>query len=325
MTNDDATDPARSLSGHRVGIIGTGHVGMAAASALFQSQHVSAIHLVDLNERQAEGEAMDLMHGQALVGPCDVTSGSYGGLADADVVVVTAGVGQKPGEDRLSLLQRNAEVARSIVAELDISCPNAILIMATNPVDVLTHVVQAATSRPTQRVFGTGTTLDSARLRAMLGRRYGVSPQSVHASVLGEHGDSEFVAWSLASIGGAPLVGRSVLGIDWDADVAARIEGDVRRAAYEIIDRKGHTNWAIGAVIDEIVGIVLRDERSVIPVSVRPPAELGLPDVCLSLPAVVGSGGVEQVLDLDLDDDERVRLQQSAAALHQSLSSLDQV
>jgi len=306
----------------RVGVVGTGQVGMAAASSLFQSQFVAAIHLVDLDEARAAGEAMDLMHGQALVGPCAVTSGGYDGLVDASVVVVTAGVSQQPGEDRLALLHRNVLVFEAIVRELDRVAPEAVVVIATNPVDVLTQVFQDETARDRQLVIGTGTTLDSARLRALLGERYGINPQSVHASVLGEHGDTEFVPWSLASIGGQPLIGSEIFGVAWDLEEAARIETEVRQAAYEIINRKGYTNWAIGAVIDELVGIILRDERAVVPISVRPPSSLGMQDVCLSLPTRLGRQGALDVLAPTLLESELDALRASAAKLHASAKSL---
>lgn len=306
-----------------MGIVGTGQVGMASAAALFHSEVVSRITLVDLDRRRAEGEAMDLMHGQALVGPLSVVAGGYEELAEAAVVVVTAGVGQRPGETRLDLLARNVEVFRQIVAELDRHAPDAVVLVATNPVDVLTLAFQRLSGRPAHRVIGTGTVLDTARLRALLGRRYAVDPQSVHAYVLGEHGDTGFVPWSIATIGGTPVAGNDVLGVRWDPEAVRDVVGEVRRAAYEIIERKGYTNWAIGAVIRQLVAAVVRDERSVLPVSVRLAGEYALEGPCLSLPARIGAHGIDGVLPPPLTGPEVDELRHSAATLAGLADALD--
>lgn len=306
-----------------VGIVGTGHVGMAAASALFHAQVVSRLTLVDLDHRRAEGEAMDLMHGQALVGPCTVRAADPEALAGASVVVVSAGVSQRPGETRLDLLGRNAEVFRSVVADLDAHCPDAVVIVATNPVDVMTVVTRHLSSRPPGRVIGTGTLLDSARLRALLGRHYGVDPQSVHGYVLGEHGDSEFVPWSLVTIGGARILGDTVLGIPWDEPAMRAIETEVRVAAYEIVSRKGWTNWAIGSVILELVSMVHRDEQTIAPVSVSLDGEYGLHGSCLSLPARIGAAGIDGIVAPPLLEGEVASLRASAAVLDDVVAALD--
>lgn len=309
------------MRGAHVGIVGVGHVGMAAAAALFHTQAVTRLTLVDADARRAEGEAMDLVHGQALVGPCAVEAGGYDDLSDAGVVVLSAGVGQRPGESRLDLLARNVEVFRSVVAELDRGAPEAVLIVATNPVDVMTWVTRQLSARPGSAVVGTGTVLDSARLRALLGRHYGVDPQSVHGYVLGEHGDTEFVPWSLVSIGGTCVQGAEVLGVPWDRHAALAIEHEVRRAAYEIIDRKGWTSWAIGSVLRELVSIVLRDERTVVPVSV--PGELvGVDAPSLSVPARLGRAGIDGVILPPLNDAEHTALRASGAALQQAVADL---
>ena len=308
-----------------VGIVGVGHVGMAAASALFHASLVSRLTLVDLDERRAEGEAMDLMHGQALVGPCDVRAGDAGALAGAGVVVVSAGVSQRPGETRIDLLGRNVEVFRTVAADLDRHAPDAVVLIATNPVDVMARVFDALSARPWSRVIGTGTTLDSARLRALLGRHYRVDPQSVHGYVLGEHGDTEFVPWSLVSIGGTTIRDRTILGTAWDADAMGSIERQVRRAAYEILERKGWTNWAIGSVIRELVAAILRDERTISPVTVPLTGQYGLDGPWLSLPALIGTDGIDGVIAPPLEPAEREALDRSAAALGEVFADLDLV
>ncbi|NBB74122.1 MAG: L-lactate dehydrogenase [Bacteroidetes bacterium] len=306
-----------------VGIVGTGNVGAAAAYALFNQSLASEIILLDKDERRAEGEAMDLMHGQILVSRMTVRAGDYADLSEAQVIILSAGASQRsPDESRLDLLQRNADIFREIIAELDTHAPGAILVVATNPVDVLTYITQELSERPAQRVIGTGTLLDTARFRALLGQHYGVDPRSVHAYVLGEHGDSEAPIWSNATIGGQPILDRTVLGQPFDRAVMQGIFEQARDAAYEIIDRKGHTDTAIGVVIARIVRTILSDQKSVMPISTRPDGAYDIDDVCLSVPCVVGIEGVEARVTPTLSDDERRALQASAETLKQSRSGL---
>jgi L-lactate dehydrogenase len=307
----------------RIGIVGTGHVGAAAAYALFVQQVASEIVLVDLDRERAEGEAMDLMHAQALAGRTEVRAGGYEDLAGAQLVVVTAGVSQKdPSESRLALLQRNAQVFQQIVAQLDRHACDAILLVATNPVDVLTYVTQRLSQRVHQRVIGTGTLLDTSRFRALLGRYYGVDPRSVHAYILGEHGDSEVPLWSTASVGSAPLWGRELLGTPFDEAKLSDLFEEARDAAYAIIERKGYTNTAIGVVIARIAKALLNDERAVLPVSVRAGDAYGLGDVCLSLPTLLGRTGAEGRALPPLSEDEHAALHHSASVLRESLDGL---
>ena len=311
------------LHRHTVGIIGTGQVGMAAASALFQQRIANELILVDLDRRRAEGEAMDLMHAQGYVGRRRVRAGDYADLADAQIVIVTAGVGQAPGEDRLSLLNRNTAVFRRIAAELDRHAPEAILLIASNPVDVLTFAMQELSARPHERVIGTGTMLDTTRLRSLLAEHYQVDPLSVHALILGEHGDSEIAVWSGATIGGTPVLHNTILGKPYDPVVLESILTQVRRAAYEIIERKGYTNWAIGLVLAHLVRTIQEDQGSVLPISVRLRGEYGIEGVCLSIPVTVGIHGAGGRLPIPLGDAERQALVSSADTLKRSLSSLD--
>jgi L-lactate dehydrogenase len=299
-------------------------VGVAAAYALFNQRIASEIILVDLNREKAEGEAMDLMHGQLLVGNVKVRAGNYEDLKDTQVVVVTAGVGQKsPDESRLELLNRNAAVFKNIISELDKYAPNAILIIATNPVDILTYVSQKLSSRAPHRIIGTGTLLDTARFRALLGRYYDVDPRSVHAYILGEHGDSEVPIWSQANIGGKPLKHNTVMGKPYNPDALKQLFSEAKNAAYEIIERKGFTNSAIGVVIARIVEGILEDEKSVIPVGVYWSGEYGIDDVCMSLPSVVGIEGVKHLVTPDLNDGEITGLEESAGVLKKSLDGID--
>lgn len=307
-----------------VAIVGTGNVGVAAAYALFNQRLASEIILIDLNRDRAEGEAMDLMHGQLLVGNVSVRAGSYEDLKDTQVIVVAAGVGQKSkDESRLELLNRNAAVFKNIINELDTHAPNAILIIATNPVDILTYVSQHLSSRNPERIIGTGTLLDTARFRALLGQYYDVDPRSVHAYILGEHGDSEVPIWSQANIGGKPLMHNTIMGKPYNREVLEEIFQKSKNAAYEIIARKGFTSSAIGVVIARIVKGILEDEKSVVPVSVYWDGEYGIQNICMSLPSVIGLEGVKNRMTPDLSVEEIAGLKNSANILSKSMEGID--
>lgn len=305
-----------------IGIVGTGHVGVAAAYAVFLRGLCGEIVLIDKDRERAEGEAMDLMHGQAFAERVNVRAGGYAELAEAQLVVITAGVAQKTGETRLDLLNRNAKVFRDIIAQLDRHAPQAVLVIASNPVDILTHVSQSLSERPGSKVIGTGTMLDTARFRALLGQHYRVDPHSVHAYIVGEHGDSEVPLWSSARIGGVPLVGHTISGRPFVREEMDALFERVRNAAYDIIARKGYTNTAIGSAIARLVEAVLEDQNSVLPVGRLLEGEYGIADVCLSVPTIVGSNGIREALLPRLSEDELAGLQHSAAILKESLAQL---
>lgn len=298
------------IQSRSVAVVGAGSVGIAAAAAMFVQKTASEILLVDKDAGRAEGHAMDLMHGQALVGRADVRAASFAELGGAQVVVVAAGRNQKKGESRLELLRDNVQTISAIVEELDRHAPNAIVLVATNPVDVLTHVALKRTKRPSARVIGTGTTLDSARFRALIGAALDVSPRSVHAYVLGEHGDSQVPIWSQAAFGGVR--------VELDDAVRTRIADATRTAAREIIARKGYTDLAIGVVIAHLVRAILSDERGVHAVSVPLEGQLGIRDVCMSMPCILGRDGLVRVLEPELDDGEVEGLRTSANVLRQA-------
>lgn len=307
-----------------VGIIGTGNVGVAAAYALFNQRLASEIILVDKNKNRAEGEAMDLMHGQLLVGNVNVESGDYSDLSDAQVIVISAGIGQSSSSDsRLDLLNKNIEVFREIITELDEHAPEAILVIATNPVDILTYATQKISSRSASKIIGTGTLLDTARFRSLLGKYYGVDPKSVHAYILGEHGDSEVPIWSQAAIGGKPLQGNEILGRSFDKPKMDDLFERTKNAAYHIIDRKGYTNTAIGVVITRVVRAILDNESNVLPVSVNTKNSYGISNVCLSLPCAIGINGVKGHILPDISESEQQQLQNSAAVLQEQIQKLD--
>jgi L-lactate dehydrogenase len=300
----------------KVGIVGTGMVGASAGFALALSGGASEVVLVDMNAARAQAEAEDIAHavpfGRALM----VRAGGYADLAGAGVVILAAGVNQQPGETRLALLARNAEVFRAVVAQVMSAAPDAILLVATNPVDIMTDIATRLSGLPPERVIGSGTILDTARFRSLLGAHLGIAPQSVHAYVLGEHGDSEVLAWSSARAGSLPLASFAAqVSAAITGDVRARIDDGVRRAAYRIIAGKGATWHGIGAGLARIVRAVAGDEQAVLSVSIRREQVLGIGPVALSIPRVVGRTGVTADLMPDLDEAETEALAASARLL----------
>ena len=299
----------------KVGIVGAGMVGSAAAFAMVMRGTATRIVLVDLNDARARAEAEDIAHAVPFARACQVDPGDYDDLTGCGVVILACGVGQKPGETRVQLLGRNAEVFRSVVGEVMRVCPDAILLVASNPVDVMGQITQAISGLPPGRVIGSGTILDTARFRWLVGRHLGIAPRSVHAYVLGEHGDSEVLAWSCARAGAVSLEQfaaqtRSPL----TSDVRARIDTGVRRAAYTIIEGKGATWYGIGAGLARIVEAVASDEQAVLTVSVVSDV-LGVSEVACSLPRVVGAGGVTTELMPSLSVGEADGLRASAEML----------
>jgi L-lactate dehydrogenase len=307
----------------RIAIIGAGAVGATFAYALMIRGQADEIVLIDVNRAKAEGEAMDLRHGLPFVRPVDVHVGDYPDCAGADIVVITAGAASKPGESRLDLAGRNAEIFRQIVPQVVRYNAEGILLVVTNPVDVLTYLTARLSGRPVNKVIGSGTVLDSARFRYLLADHCGVDPRNVHAHIIGEHGDSEVPVWSLANIAGTRLADYCVVcQRDCDGIPEDEIFAQVRDAAYEVIQRKGSTHHAIGLAVSSIVESILRDQHSVLPVSSLMQGEYGLENVCLSLPTVVGREGVVQVLELPLAEEELESLRHSAAVLQEVARSV---
>lgn len=307
----------------KVGLVGVGMVGASFAYALMQRSLANELVIVDADTARAEGEAMDLNHGLPFVRPMQISSGDYPDLAGAAVVVVAAGANQKPGETRLDLLQRNGTIIRSIIPQVVRYAPDAIIVLATNPVDVLTHIAVQAAGLPPGRVFGSGTILDTARFRYLLGEHYKVDPRSVHAYIVGEHGDSELALWSLANIAGVRL--REFVGLGgrgYDQAAMDSIFAQTRDAAYEIIKRKRATYYAIGLGLLTIVEAILRDQRTVLTVSTPMTGQYGVSDISISLPTIVGRGGAEEVLNLVIAPEEEQAFRHSAQVLHDRLSQL---
>ncbi len=307
----------------RVAVVGVGNVGSTFAYALLLSGLAAEIVLVDVNRARAEGEAMDLNHAMPFARPTRIWAGDYSDCAGAVVTVIAAGVGQRPGETRLDLVRRNADIFGQVIPEVVQHNPNGILLIATNPVDVLTYVTWKLSGLPAQQAIGSGTILDTARFRYILSQHFGVDPRSVHAYIIGEHGDSEVPLWSLANIAGMRLPAFCAAHeLPHDQAIMDDIFVRTRDAAYHIIERKGATYYAVAAGLMRIVEAILRDQSTVLCISSLIEDYCGISDVCLSLPTVVDRGGVERVLRLDLSPQEIEGLRQSAHILKATLAQL---
>jgi L-lactate dehydrogenase len=312
----------------KIGIVGAGLVGSTAAYAMVMRGVGREIVLVDLNRARAQAEADDILHAAPFAHPVRVGAGGYEDLAGSRVVVIAAGVNQRPGESRLSLLSRNAEVMRQIVPSILQHAPDAILLVATNPVDVITHFVARFAEQNGvghHHVIGTGTTLDTARYRALLGRYIGVDPQHIHGYVVGEHGDSEVLTWSLTSVGGIPLeefcrqTHHKLC-----AEHKQEIDEQVRRAAYHIIEGKGATYYGIGSAVARIIEVILRDQLSIMTICTLVDKVGEVENVTLSLPQLIGGNGVINGLPLPLDPEEAALLEKSARIIRDSITALEE-
>ncbi|EPX79714.1 L-lactate dehydrogenase [Salipiger mucosus] len=307
----------------KVGIVGAGMVGSAAGYALALRGGASEVVFVDRSEALAVAQAEDVAHAVPFAHPCRVRAGDYDALEGAGVVILAAGVAQKPGEDRLSLLSRNAEVFAQVIEGVQRAAPEALLLVASNPVDIMTQVACNLSHLPPERVIGSGTILDTARFRSLLGGHLGVAPQSVHAYVLGEHGDSEVLSWASARAGSEPVARFAAqVGAPITQTVRERIDAGVRRAAYRIIEGKGATWYGIGAGLARIVQAVRDDQRAVLSVSMVTAEVEGVRDVALSLPRVVGREGVLATLSPELAPDEAQALRTSAEVLKETAGQL---
>jgi L-lactate dehydrogenase len=310
----------------KIGVVGCGMVGASAAFALVMNGVGRDIVLVDIDRKRAEAEANDLSHAVPFAHPLTVKAGGYADLVGAQVVVIAGGVAQKPGETRLELLQRNADVFRQIVPSVLREAPAAVLLVVTNPVDIMTHLAAhfaAEFGVPHSRVFGSGTTLDSARLRALLGDHFGVDPRHVHGYVIGEHGDSEVIVWSQITIAGLSLDEFAhVQNKPLTAEQRQEIDERVRRAAYHIIAGKGATYYGIGSAVAHIVDVLLNDRRAILSVCSRISGIADFDGVTLALPHIIGGAGVIATIPLPLAPAELDLLHASAAVLREAIGSL---
>lgn len=307
----------------KCGVIGVGFVGATSAYTLATSGLFSELVLVDMNQKKAEGEAADINHGVSFAKPCRVRAGSYADLAGCGLIVIAAGANQKPGESRVELLGRNHAILSSIIGQLMAVNRYAVLLIVSNPVDVLTYMAQKLSGLPAGRVIGSGTVLDTARLKYLVGQHVGVDSRNVHAFIIGEHGDSELAVWSSANISGVDLADYCrITGKDDSFGAMQRIYENVRDAAYSIIESKGATYYGIGMAVRRIAEAIVRDEHSVLPVSSLITGHYGVDDLCLGLPTVVGKNGAETVLDIPLSHDELRALQASAKKMKSVIAEL---
>ena len=308
----------------KVAIVGTGRVGASCAYALQLRGLVSEIVLINASRQRAEGEAMDINHGSQFTKPVRIWAGDYRDCRDADIVVLAAGTSQKPGETRLDLLKNNAAILERTLAPALKYIEDTILLVAANPVDVLTYLAWRMTGLPSNQVIGSGTILDSARFRFLLGQHFEIETHSIHAYVIGEHGDTQVPVWSLANIAGVRLDEYTRLnGKPLGTSHKDKIAANTRRAAYEIIRRKGATYYAIAAGLVRIIEAIVRDENSVLTVSSLANGRHGLTEVVLSLPSIINRQGIANILELPLSNQEEMALKRSAQVIHEAISSLD--
>ncbi len=316
--------PDKKTLSRKISIIGAGNVGATFAYALLLSGLCSEIVLIDQNTQKAEGEVMDLNHAVPLAHPTRIRVGDYKDCANSSISVITAGTAQRPGETRLDLVKRNAEIFKSIIPEVVANNPDGILLITTNPVDILSRFSMQLSGLPDNKVIGSGTILDTARFRYLLGQHFNLDARSVHAFIIGEHGDSEVPVWSLANVAGMPIKEYCrTNGCECNEDTRNEIYQKTRDAAYEIIAKKGATYYAIASGLVRIVESILRDQNTILSVSTHIRGQYGIEDVFLSLPCVINRNGIDRVIQLPLDRSEVSALQNSAKALENVMQNLD--
>lgn len=304
------------VNSRKVAVIGCGFVGSSSAFALMQSGLFSEMVLIDADTKRAEGEAMDISHGISFARPMQIYAGNYDDITDAAIIVITAGANQKPDETRLDLIKKNAAIMKSIVGEIKKHDFGGILLIVSNPVDILTLIALKESGYPSNRVIGSGTVLDTGRFKYLLGEHLDVDSRSVHAFIIGEHGDSELAAWSNARIGGLKVNDFCELRGHFNHEQSMKkIFENVRNSAYEIIERKHATYYGIAMAVKRICEAIVRNEKSILPVSSLMTGEYGLNDVVLSIPAVVDETGVQKVIPIELNDEELTKLKDSANIL----------
>ncbi len=301
---------------NKISIIGAGFVGSTTAFALMNHDLAQEIVIVDINKDKAQGEAMDLVQGSVFVSPVNIVAGEYEDTAGSDIVIITAGLAQKPGETRLDLVNRNIEIYKQLVPEVVKFNPDAILLVVSNPVDILTQVTHQLSGFPHNRVIGSGTVLDSARFKSNLSQKFSVDARDIHANIIGEHGDSEIAAWSLTTIAGLTIEQYcSNLGIEFNDDMKEEITHSVKNAAYEIINRKGYTNYAVALAVTRICKAIFRDEKAILTISSLLDGAYGIEGVYISVPTVVGRDGSMHNVEVPYSSAEVDALRNSADIL----------
>ena len=312
-----------SIDSRKVVVVGCGFVGSSSAFALMQSKLFSEMVLIDADHDRAEGEAMDISHGMAFASPMKIYAGTYDDITDAEVIVITAGANQKPDETRLDLIRKNSAIMKSIIGEIKKRPFEGILLIVSNPVDILTYIALKESGYPANRVIGSGTVLDTGRIRYELGEHLGVDCRSIHAFIIGEHGDSELAAWSEARVGGMPINDFCELRGHYDHEASMEIIfNSVKNSAYEIIEKKGATFYAVALAIRRIAEALIRDEHSLLTVSGYCSGAYEIEDVCIGLPMILGRDGIENIVEIPLNQLEKDNLHESANALKKILTDM---
>ena len=312
-----------SVNYRKAAVIGCGFVGASIAFRFLQQGLFSHLVLVDANREKAEGEAMDLSDGLPYGAAMEITAGTYDDIADCALVVITAGANQKPGETRLDLIEKNSAIMQSIIREITARDFEGVLLIVSNPVDVLTYTAWKSSGYPRERVIGSGTVLDTGRLKQLVGEHIGVDSRNVHAFIIGEHGDSELAVWSEANVSGLDLEDFCrIRGQALSREEMDRLYRRVRDSAYEIIKRKGATYYGIAMAVGRIAACIVKDEHAVLPVSVVLDGQYGLNGLALSIPSIVGRGGLEEILEMPLSQEEQQALEASAKQMKAAITSL---
>ncbi len=308
----------------KISVIGAGFVGATTAYALMNSGIATEICLFDINMDKAMGEVMDLVHGTSFVKPVNIYAGNIEETKDSDIVVITAGAAQKEGETRLDLIEKNYNIFKGFIPQIAAASPNAILLVVSNPCDVLAYITYKLSGFPKERVIASGTVLDTSRLKYVIGKYFNVNNNNIHAYVLGEHGDSEVVSWSTSSIAGESFEDYAKkFNLEWNDDVKAVIESDVKNAAYEIISRKNATYFAVALAVNRIVEAILRDENTILTVSCLMQGEYEIDDVYLAVPTILNSTGAVRIVNPILKDEvELKKLKESAKVLKENIQKV---
>lgn len=311
----------------KVSIIGSGNVGMRYAYALIIKGLARDLVMVDIDKKRLEGEVMDLSHGAPFISPVEITAGDYPDIEDSDIVVITAGMGQKPGETRLDLVNKNFKLFKEIIPKIVKYSPDSIYLVTSNPVDILSYATYIISKKPSNEIIGSGTVLDTSRFRYLLAKHCNINASNVHAYILGEHGDSEFAVWSKSMVGGTLLKEYCPMCNNYhECDNSEELDNiftQVKDSAYEIIERKGETSYGIGLALTRITKAILNDENTILPVSVLIEDYLGINDVYLSLPTILNKKGVSKILKINLDDDEQKKFIKSAETIESIIDKVE--
>ena len=308
----------------KVSIIGSGFVGSTTAFAIMDSGLASDIVLVDINRDKSEAEALDLTHGAAFVKTVNITAGLIEDTKNSDLIIITAGIGPKPGETRLDILNKNIPIFKDIVPKLVEHSPDALFLVVSNPVDILTYITYKFSGLPSHRVIGSGTVLDTSRFKSILSKQFEIDARNIHAYIIGEHGDSEIAAWSTIKIAGMSIEEYCALDkLDFNEEFKEYITNEVKHAAYEIINRKGYTNYAVALAVRRITEAILGDEQSILTVSGLLNGENNINDVYMAMPCIVGRNGIRKIIPIPLSDDESEKLHHSANLLKEIIRKSD--